>query len=212
MSYPIRSLLDSTDPIKALKYTASSLALLQPYPLHLSSHPLLALTRLHLSLSLSSLSSPISESKEATSLEDQRTRDDLVDDASRTAACCVAGVSGVPGMTEGHPVRGIALAELGKLLCVDVDPSPASQSGTRQIALTDENDQNDASAALPRGVERLQLAAQILKRARDELLIGFGKEGGGGDVGKLVDTMLRDLEREVCVWDKATRSGSATVG
>lgn len=203
----------TTDPMKALKYTTSCLALLQPYPLHLSSHPLLALTRLHLSLSLSSLASSMKEA--AASLEDQRTRDSLVDDASRTAARCVAGVSGVPGMTEGHPVRGIALAELGKLLCVDVDPSPSPSPPSRSSARlldnneSDQDDTNaDADAALPRGVERLQLAAQVLKRARDELAIGFGKEGGGGDVGRLVDTMLRDLEREVSVWDKATRSAA----
>lgn len=104
----------------------------------------------------------------------------------------------------GHPVRGIALAELGKLLCVDVDPT----LGTSDKGPSSSSE--EPNRALPRGPERLQLAAQVLYRAREELVIGFGREHGGGQVGNAVDGMLKDLEREASVWRKATMSGANT--
>lgn len=98
------------------------------------------------------------------------------------AARCVTGLSDT--LPYGHPVRGIALAELGKLLCVDVDPnyeSPASASPYTQVS-SFENVNGD----LPRGLDRLQVAAQVLYRAKEELLIGFGRTSGGGEVGSAV--------------------------
>lgn len=182
-----------TDSPRALKYTTAALSLLSRFPLHLSSDPLLALNRLQLALLIDGLSSMMT--KEATSIDEQRERDSAVDIACRFGARCVAGVSAI--LPHAHPIRGIALAELGKLLCVDVDSS-ASQSQIYEVG----NDETEGSteAPLPRGAVRLQLAAQVLVRAREELIIGFGR--GGGDVGKEVDAMIRDLERESNVWNK----------
>jgi len=89
----------------------------------------------------------------------------------------------------GHPVRGIALAEQGKLLAVD-EPSPR---------------QNDtpAEAALlypPSGSARLRSAFEVLKRSRQELLIGFGARNEGGVVGKEVRDMVAAIEKELGVW------------
>jgi len=113
-------------------------------------------------------------------------------------ARCVAGVSGI--LPHGHPIRGVALAEFGKLLCVDVGPSNESPGQS-------ESAEDGAEPPLPRGASRLQLAAQILVRAREELMIGFGQTDGGGQVGREVEKMLRELEREMNVWRKAQARG-----
>jgi hypothetical protein len=140
-----------------------------------------------------------------------------VDEACGIAARNVAAVSAI--LPYGHPVRGIALAELGKLLCVDVNPSTqsspssastpvpasASASASRLILGTPIVGEN---VAVPRGYARVELAIQVLLRARDELQIGFGHEtggggGGGGQSGRDVRGMLQELEREVKAWKKA---------
>ncbi|KAF8309730.1 SET domain-containing protein [Clavulina sp. PMI_390] len=211
------SKLQMLDPQRALKYTSSSLALLSQFPLHPSSDPLLALTRLHLSLLIDALSQV--SSHPAKSIDDQHERDAAVDLACRFAARCVTGVSGI--LTKGHPIRGIALAELGKLLCIDVSPEGsldnlrgAAADEPKIVELKEGQDLSDAlppstgigaggEAQLPRGVERLKLAAQVAARAREELSIGFGR--GGGEVGAEVERMLRDLEREHSVWVRAAR-------
>src|ERR1700733_6827822 len=176
----------------ALKYTSSALSLLHTFPLHLSSDPLLALMRLHLSLLIHQIS--LLSSSEAASLAEQSKRDTAVDEACRLCARCVAGVSDI--LPHGHPIRGVALAEFGKLLCVDVGPSNGS---TEQSESADDG----AESPLPRGASRLQLAAQVLVRAREELMVGFGQTNGGGQVGREVENMIRGLEREMNVWRKA---------
>lgn len=127
-------------------------------------------------------------STDAATLAEQCERDAVVDEACLLGARYVAGVSGI--LPHGHPIRGIALAEFGKLLCMDVGP-------------TGESGGNDAESTLPRGAPRLQLAAQVLVRAREELVIGFGQACGGGQVGEEVERMLRELEREMNIWHKA---------
>lgn len=139
-------------------------------------------------------------SKEATSLDEQRRRDSAVDEACRIGARCVTGVSGT--LQHGHPIRGIALAELGKLLCVDVD------SSTLQNQSSELGDNNDSEVQLPRGAARLRLAAQVLIRAREELIVGFGRAYGGGQVGNAVDIMIHDLERESHMWSQAAADNS----
>ncbi|KAF8331774.1 uncharacterized protein EI90DRAFT_2919583 [Cantharellus anzutake] len=174
-----------SDPPKAIRYTASSQAALAPYPLHKSSHPLLELSRLHVALLIHELASL----PEPKSLKEQASRDTKVDETCRAAACVVSGVCDDRVFALGHPVRGVALAELGKLLCVDVSPDmPPSSSWSR----------------IPRGIDRIHLAVQVLTRARKELEIGCGKEGG--DVGNAIWKMLVDLGREVGAWRRVERS------
>ncbi|KAF9519864.1 hypothetical protein BS47DRAFT_1481760 [Hydnum rufescens UP504] len=193
-----------SDITRALRYTTNSIALLRPIPLHIACDPLLALTRLHQTL----LISKIFSGPPPSSLGEQHSRDAEVDEACGIAARNVAGVSAI--LPYGHPVRGVALAELGKLLCVDVDPSTetspssasASASASRLISGTRIVGEN---AAVPRGYARVELAIQVLLRARDELQIGFGREtgdGGGGQAGRDVRGMLQELEREVETWRK----------
>lgn len=140
--------------------------------------------------------------KEASSLDEQRNRDELVDNTCRIGARCVAGISGV--LPYGHPVRGVALAELGKLLCVDIGSETAGSTNSTVAGASDSADDMNDDVPLPQGIARLQLAAQVLVQARDELKIGFGKERGGGDVGTMVEKLVHDLEREASVWKKAS--------
>src|SRR5215471_2677643 len=114
-----------------------------------SSHPLLALTRLHQSILTSNLPS------------DPGITQQKLDEAIRIAARSSTVLDNI--LTRGHPVRGIAKVELGKLLAVD-EPSPSIPPSTS----------NDDFP--PSGPPRLQLAYQTLVQAREELLIGFGAE------------------------------------
>lgn len=140
-----------------------------------SSHPLLALLKFHQSLLLSSFSHQISQ--------------DLLDESIRTAAKHVSGLSAV--LDQGHPVRGIALAELGKLLAVD-EPSAASLAQTASFP--------------PSGPTRLKIAYETLVRARNELLVGFGLENEGGEVGQEIGESIVALEKELGVWTTGIRN------
>lgn len=82
-------------------------------------------------------------------------------------------------------MRGIALAELGKLLAVD-EPSPLSPPQTTSFP--------------PSGPARLRIAYETLLRARNELLVGFGLENEGGEVGREVRANIVALEKELGVW------------
>lgn len=141
-------------------------------------HPLLALTRLHLSLLLSSLPSPPDSSS--------------LDEAIRTAARVASGLEEV--LREGHPVRGLARAELGKLLAVD-EPSAEATTSPQAVG---------AEVFPPRGSARLALAYGTLQRAYAELSIGFGP--GGGEVGRDVRETLLNLEKEIGVWKEGIKS------
>ena len=92
-------------------------------------------------------------------------------------------------LTEGNPIRGVALAEFGKLLAVDeMEAKPAN-------APTDGLPRPDAFP--PTGPPRLKLAYETLLRAREELLIGFGRANEGGKVGRSVRDALAALESVV---------------
>ena len=77
-------------------------------------------------------------------------------------------------------IRALAFAELGKLLAVD-EPAPTAAK----------------DAFPPSGAARLQLAYETLVNARNELLVAFGKQSGGGEVGAEVREMIVMGEAEV---------------
>lgn len=186
-----------SDPKRALLLTTITYNLLLP-TLPPSSHPLLALTRFRLPLLISELFLL----PPPTSLEEQQQRDGHVDEVCRAAAQCVAGVRAV--FPDGHPVRGIALAELGKLFRTDISSEPDNTPTATVLASVSPD-----TARFPRGADRLRLAFDTLLRARRELRIGFGAAGEhpGGDVGKQVDEMIQDIERELGAWRKARNAG-----
>ncbi|OBZ77393.1 N-lysine methyltransferase SMYD2 [Grifola frondosa] len=165
------TLLQSKDPKKAKHITTNMLPILTSAGLTPSCHPLLALTRLHLELLIASLSSALTQ--------------DCLDETIRTAGMYSAGLTLL--LPKGHPVRGIALGELGKLLAVD-EPSPATDPS------------KDSTKFPPSGPPRLKLAYEYLVRAYDELIIGFGRQNGGGQVGSQIREAIVRLEKELGVW------------
>jgi len=144
-----------------------------------STHPLLAMHRLHQSLLISSF--PPDPTK------------DLLDETIRVAATSVAGLNAV--LEAGHPVRAVALAELGKLLAVDEPAAPGQTTSPTPRFNT----------FPPVGEARLALAKDTLQRALSELLVAFGRESGGGETGREIRAMLVDVERELGVWKAGLR-------
>ncbi|KAF5383006.1 hypothetical protein D9615_004885 [Tricholomella constricta] len=171
--------LQFKDPKKSLQLTTNLIPILTSSGLTPSSHPLLALARLHQSLLIASLPSPPTQ--------------DSLDDAIRAATRSSTGLSSV--LQYGHPVRGIALAELGKLLAVD-EPAPRESSTPAEAALL----------YPPSGPPRLKLAYDTLLRARNELLVGFGTRNEGGQVGKDVREGIVALEKEIGVWRQGVKN------
>jgi len=141
-----------------------------------SSHPLLALTRLHQSLLLAVFPSNLTQ--------------DALDGLIRASSASVTGLSAV--FPHGHPTRALALAELGKLLAVD-EPAPRPAAA-------------GASVFPPSGPGRLRLAYETLIRARDELLISFGERNDGGEVGREIREMVVRVERELAAWGQGVRN------
>ena len=144
-----------------------------------SSHPLLALTRLHQSLLLATFPPNLTQ--------------DALDGLIRASSASVTGLTAV--FPPGHPTRALALAELGKLLAVD-EPAPRA-AGTGAAG---------APVFPPSGPARLRLACETLIRARDELLISFGKRNGGGEVGREIREMVVRVERELAAWNQGVRN------
>lgn len=165
------------DPSKSRQLTSNLIPIMSSAGLSPSTHPLLAMTRLHLELLLMALPSNQNQ--------------DHLDEAIRTAAKYNAGLSNI--LPFGHPVRGIALAELGKLLAVD-EPSPHDSNLPSQPTFP------------PSGLARLKLALETLVRAREELYIGFGKGSGGGQVGKEVRETIIRLEGELGAWTTGVKN------
>ena len=122
-------------------------------------------------------------------------------DAICAAARASAGLGQV--LAEGHPVRGIALAELGKLLSVD-EPDPAHARGP---AGPPTGAMGVAPGYPPSGPTRVKLAYETLLRARAELLVGFGSGANeGGVVGRGVREMAAELEKEMQVWKAGVKN------
>jgi len=103
-----------------------------------------------------------------------------LDEAIRSATRSNTGLGQI--LTEGHPIRGIALAELGKLLSVDephLTHLVSPQSGITTSAPLSSNSSSNMllpPSYPPSGPQRLKLAYETLKKARSELMIGFGEE------------------------------------
>ncbi|KAG6856912.1 hypothetical protein H0H87_012162 [Tephrocybe sp. NHM501043] len=171
--------LQFKDPSKALQLTTNLVPILISSGLAASSHPLLALSRLHQSLLIDSLPSPLTQ--------------DSLDDAIRVTTRSSTGLGAV--LQYGHPIRGITLAELGKLLAVD-EPLPRQASTPAEAALL----------YPPSGAPRLKLALEVMLKARNELLVGFGAWNEGGQVGKDVRDGIVALEKELAVWKQGVKN------
>ncbi|KAI0287197.1 SET domain-containing protein [Russula brevipes] len=168
--------LQFSDLSKALQLTTNVIPILTSATALPSSHPLLALTRLHQSLLLADFPPNLTQ--------------DALDGLIRASSASGTGLCAV--LPLGHPARALALAELGKLLAVD-EPAPRAAAP-------------GASAFPPSGAARLRLACETLIRARDELLISFGERNGGGEVGREVREMVVRVERELAAWGQGVRN------
>lgn len=167
------------DPAKSLQLTTNLIPILISAGLTAACHPLLGLSRLHLSLLLASFPDPLTQSH--------------LDDTIKAAHRVCQGLS--LALKPGHPVLAIAYTELGRLLSVD-EPNPSHISGA-----------NPASQAFPpSGPARLKLAYDTMVVAREMLLTGFGKVNDGGLVGKDVRECLVSLEKEIGVWKEGLRN------
>jgi hypothetical protein len=123
-----------------------------------------------------------------------------VDDVCAVAARALSAILVV--FPDGHPVRGVAMAELGKLLCVDVDESSVTQDtgfSTRESRVLQRN------PTFPSGEGRLKLARDFLLRARTQLRKGFG--GEGDEVGYEVEEQIRNVEKEWKAWKRVVSQG-----
>ncbi|KZT10501.1 SET domain-containing protein [Laetiporus sulphureus 93-53] len=169
--------LQFRDPVRAKHITTNMLPILISAHLTPSCHPLLPLTRLHKELLIASLSSSLTQ--------------DTLDETIRTARNYTVGLTAV--LPHGHPVRGIALAELGKLLAVDEPAPPAELSVAKE-------------RFPPSGAPRLKLAYETLLRARDELMVGFGVGNGGGLVANEVREAIVRLEKELGAWTQGIKN------
>ena len=219
-----------TDPQKSIQLTTNLIPIIISAGLVPAAHPLLALSRLDTSLLITHLPTTESLIEEIHSPQvqadlapqqqtQQKDVQEALDEAIRSATRTNTGLAQI--LTEGHPIRGIALAELGKLLSVDephpthlVPPqsewpgvttpfttSPFSSSSLSNMMLS------LPPAYPPSGPQRLKMAYETLKKARSELMIGFG--GGnneGGEVGQHVRRQVVELEKELDVWKNGIRN------
>ncbi|KAG7092156.1 hypothetical protein E1B28_008525 [Marasmius oreades] len=201
--------LQYTEPAQAKRLTTNLIPLLTSAGLSHSAHPLLALMRLNqvflidelpsLMTELTPADSPskdqgqevlVSPDAQAFSKGQQQNAQEHLDECIRNGSKIVAGLSAI--LSPGHPVMGIALAELGKLLAVD------------EVFVVDST---DTSAQFPpSGPARLKLAYDTLMRARASLRIGFGSRNEGGKVGREVREILVRLEKEIEVWKTRVRN------
>jgi len=109
-----------------------------------------------------------------------------VDETIRAAQMNVTGLTKI--LSVGHPIVGLAMTELGKLLAVDEPTTPSSHQYP------------------PRGPARLKLAYDTLVRGREMLKIGFGVQNEGGLIGIKVREMVVRLEKEMGVWKEGIRN------
>ncbi|KAG8993352.1 hypothetical protein FRB94_010836 [Tulasnella sp. JGI-2019a] len=196
--------MELDDPEGAMRYTSNLIPLLSRH-VPITSHPLLALYRLHQTLLIGQISHEVqlisnlsagssAHSSAHASESNPRLPKERVDQVCTIAARSLSAILVV--FPAGHPVRGIALAELGKLLCVDVDENA---KGLKD--LTGGGDDITAQGvkdSFPAGEERLKLSRDTFLRARAELRLGFG--GDGGEVARQVEESIRNIEKEWQGW------------
>lgn len=157
-----------------------------------TAYPLFPLVRLFLTLVLSNLANHPERLADAVNL-----------------AVLVVGAVGAEGMyPPGHPVRGISLAELGKLLLVPTVPEDDPSTTTARSIVPDELFASTGGRpSVPSSpVGRLTMARDVLLRALVELRVGFG--GEGGLVGREVGALVEGVEREVQGLVVSQRSGA----
>ncbi|KZT20922.1 SET domain-containing protein [Neolentinus lepideus HHB14362 ss-1] len=213
--------IQNEDPTRAHRLTTNLIPLLAAAGLASSSYPLLALLRLHQQFELDHLTTALSNlpgtnlnspGTETTLSDEDKSKaneaQQVLDGAVQNQARIARGLSDI--FCEGHPVRALALAELGKLLSVD-EPWPPAPGSHTPAALLPASSPTPApvNSGLspsfpPHHASRLSLALQSLQRAQRELDISFG--AGGGEVGKEVRSMAGRVEAELGVW-RETRGG-----
>lgn len=158
-----------------------------------SAHPLLALIRLGQTLLITKLAKDTSSA--------------VLETAIQYAIAYVKAISMV--LRSGHPVRAVAIAELGKLLAVD---EPTTDSSSSSVADTSPDNATSIPAMggleiqVPNGPARLQRAVEVLRQAHRELTIAFGRANEGGEVGRSVRDMLVSMEKELGVWRSGIRN------
>ncbi|KDR78759.1 hypothetical protein GALMADRAFT_64592 [Galerina marginata CBS 339.88] len=213
--------LQFSNPPKAIQLTTNLIPILVSAGVVPAAYPLLALARLNATLLIAYLPSPDSSIEEVLSPEIQASHSGLgttqhkitpkeaqesLNDVIRAATRASTGLAQI--LTEGHPVRGIALAELGKLLTVD-EPHPThlqEPNAQPQSPLMINPNLKAPPPYPPSGPARLKMAYETLVRARAELMVGFG--GGkneGGEVGRQVRQLAAEVEKELMVWKSGVR-------
>lgn len=200
-----------SDPAKALQLTTNLIPILISAGLVPASHPLLGLSRLHTSFLIANLgSSPLSAAGSDEEIQSPQVQAEAtparaqeeLDEAIRAATRFSTGLCQI--LVHGHPVRGVALAELGKLLSVD-EPAPKHVVQAGQDTPSSSG-MPQAAVYPPSGPARLKLAYDTLVRTRGEVMVGFGAVSGGGELGTLVRTAIVDLEKELGAWSTGLRN------
>ncbi|CAK5272755.1 unnamed protein product, partial [Mycena citricolor] len=164
------------DPSKARQLASKMTPILRSAGLHPGSYPLLALSRMELASAIEDLPS---------------SSNTLLDAAIHTSTMIVSGLTSI--LTPGHPVRGLALAELARLCAADEsspDPTPTPNQNQNRYPYS--------------GPARLRLALDTMQRALSELAVGFGMEGGV--IGRLIREEAVRVERELSVWKEGVRN------
>ena len=198
LCFSISPIRNSTDPDRAIQLLDNAIPLLSRAGLVPGAHPLLALARSRQSLLLERLPVMLGRTE-----QDKNRAQTFLDSAIRAAAAVTFGLKNI--LRQGHPIRAIALAELGKLLAVDEpSPDPLKAPSTRSTPSSYEQAIQDASFP-PSGPTRLKLAVQTLREAIAELCIAFGFVNEGGETGANIRVTLLNLEKELSVWNKGVR-------
>ncbi|CAK5272448.1 unnamed protein product [Mycena citricolor] len=164
------------EPSKARQLASKMTPILRSAGLHPGSYPLLALSRMELAFAIEDLPS---------------SSNTLLDAAIHTSTMIVSGLTSF--LTPGHPVRGLALAELARLCAADEsspDPTPTPNQNQNRYPYS--------------GPARLRLALDTMQRALSELAVGFGMEGGV--IGRLIREEAVRVERELSVWKEGVRN------
>ncbi|EJD05468.1 SET domain-containing protein [Fomitiporia mediterranea MF3/22] len=185
--------LQASDPVAALRLIQNMVPILGKR-LPPSTHPLLALIRLGQSLLIAQFATETTPS--------------TLDTAIQYAMAYVKGLSSV--LRPGHPVRAVAIAELGKLLAVDEPTSSSDLPSIESVPQAGNNAPSQAATSefdlqVPKGPVRLQRAVEVLQQAYKEICIAFGRGNEGGEAGKSVREMLVSLEKELGVWRSGIR-------